>query len=230
MLFRVPTKVLLAASLVLSMAAVSPAPVRAASAADSIRSAAAPPPEAPATEVARTATSTSPPAELPLLGAMLGAGLPDGATASLVVRPVAWAHVEVGGGYNLISKGVRAGVSVIPFGVGPSATLEAGRFFDGDANGLVRQFAGASFGESAVLQRVGYDFANAHLGLDFGTRRVTFFIHGGMSYIRANVHNVSEQLAGSSGSTSQTTVTFNQDPQVRLFTPSGKLGFIFYIW
>jgi hypothetical protein len=51
-----------------------------------------------------------------------------------------------------------------------------------------------------------------------------------MSYIRANVHNVSEQLAGSSGSTSQTTVTFNQDPQVRLFTPSGKLGFIFYIW
>jgi len=230
MLFRVPTKVLLAASLVLSMAAVSPAPVRAASAADSIRSAAAPRPEAPASEVARTATSTSPPAELPLLGAMLGAGLPDGATASLVVRPVAWAHVEVGGGYNLISKGVRAGVSVIPFGVGPSATLEAGRFFDGDANGLVRQFAGASFGESAVLQRVGYDFANAHLGLDFGTRRVTFFIHGGMSYIRANVHNVSEQLAGSSGSTSQTTVTFNQDPQVRLFTPSGKLGFIFYIW
>ncbi len=230
MLFRVPTKVLLAASLVLSMAAVSPAPARAASAADSIRSAAAPRPEAPASEVARTATSTSPPAELPLLGAMLGAGLPDGATASLVVRPVAWAHVEVGGGYNLISKGVRAGVSVIPFGVGPSATLEAGRFFDGDANGLVRQFAGASFGESAVLQRVGYDFANAHLGLDFGTRRVTFFIHGGMSYIRANVHNVSEQLAGSSGSTSQTTVTFNQDPQVRLFTPSGKLGFIFYIW
>jgi hypothetical protein len=228
MLFRVPSKVLLAASLVLAMAAVSPA-AAASAVADPVRGA-APQPEAPASEIARTATSASPSSELPLLGAMLGAGLPDGATASLVIRPVTWAHVEVGGGYNLISKGVRAGVSLIPFGVGPSATLEAGRFFDGDANGLVRQFAGASFGESAVLQRVGYDFANAHLGLDFGTRRVTFFIHGGMSYIRANVHNVSEQLAGSSGSTSQTTVTFNQDPQVRLFTPSGKLGFIFYIW
>jgi hypothetical protein len=227
MLFKVPTKVLLAGSLVLLLASASPA--TASAAAESIR-AAPPAPEAPASEVVRTATSASAPPELPLLGAMLGAGLPDGATASLVIRPVAWAHLEVGGGYNLISKGVRAGVSLIPFGVGPSATLEAGRFFDGNANGLVRQFAGASFGESAVLQRVGYDFVNAHLGLDFGTRRVTFFIHGGMSYIRANVHNVSEQLAGSSGSTSQTTVTFNQDPQVRLFTPSGKLGFIFYIW
>jgi hypothetical protein len=125
---------------------------------------------------------------------------------------------------------VHAGVSLVPFGVGPSASLEAGRFFDGDANGIVRQFAGASFGEKAVLERVGYDFVNAHLGLDFGSRRMTFFIHGGMSYIRADIHNAGAALNGLGTTSSQTTVTVNQDPQVRVFTPSAKLGLIFYIW
>jgi len=166
---------------------------------------------------------------LPLLGLMLGAGVPDGATASAVVRPLSWVRAEGGLSYNMISKGVRAGVSLLPFGSGPSATLEAGHYFNGNANGIARSIAGAGFHDSAILQQVGYDYVNAHLGLDFGTRRVVFFLHGGMSYIRATVHNVNEQLASSTGSSS-TTVSFNQDPMVRVVTPSAKLGFIFYIW
>src|SRR5204862_1820711 len=134
-------------------------------------------------------------------------------------RPFSWVRGEVGMGYNMISKGVRGGLTLVPFGGGPSATFEAGRFFDGNANGVARSIAGASFHDSAMLDRVGYDFANAHLGLDFGSRRVVFFIHGGMSYIRAQVHNVNEQLASSMGSSS-TTVTFNQDPTVRIVAPS----------
>ena len=65
-------------------------------------------------------------------------------------------------------------------------------------------------------------------------RRVVFFIHGGMSYIRANVHNINSELpgaaAGTMGSSGGTTVSFNQDPTVRIVAPSAKLGFIFYIW
>jgi len=166
----------------------------------------------------------------PSLGVMLDAGLPDGATASLVYRPFSWLRAEGGTGYNLISKSVRGGVSLIPFGAGPSATLEAGRYFEGNANGIARTFAGSKFQDKAVLDRVGYDFANAHLGLDFGSRWVTFFIHGGMSYIRANVHNVNDQLSSSAGTSSSTTITFNSDPQVRILTPSIKLGFVFYVW
>ena len=60
---------------------------------------------------------------LPLLGLMLGAGVPDGASASAVVRPFSWVRGEAGLSYNMISKGVRAGVSLLPFGSGPSATL-----------------------------------------------------------------------------------------------------------
>jgi len=167
---------------------------------------------------------------LPVLGLMVDGGVPDGATVSAIYRPFSWLRTEVGAGYNMISKGGRVGLTLLPFGAGPSATVEAGHFFDGDANGFARSIAGAGFEDKAVLQRIGYDFANAHLGLDFGTRRVVFFIHGGMSYIRAQIHNVNEQVASSAGSSSSTTVSFNQDPTVRVVAPSAKLGFIFYIW
>jgi hypothetical protein len=167
---------------------------------------------------------------LAALGLAIDGGIPDGATVSAIYRPFSWVRGELGMGYNMISKGARAGLTLLPFGAGPSATLEAGHFFEGDANGFARSIAGAGFKDSAMLQRVGYDFANAHLGLDFGTRRVVFFIHGGMSYIRAQVHNVNEQLSSSMSSTSGTTVSFNQDPTVRVVAPSAKLGFIFYIW
>lgn len=166
---------------------------------------------------------------LPILGLGLDVGVPDGAAVSGVYRPFSWLRAELGGSYNMISKGVRGGVTLVPFGMGPSATLEAGHYFDGDANGVARKFAGAGFDDNAVLQRIGYDYANAHLGLDFGMRRVVFFIHGGMSYIRANVHNINSELAAS-GDSGATTVTFHQDPTLRILTPSVKLGFVFYIW
>lgn len=166
---------------------------------------------------------------LPVLGLMVGAGVPDGATGSVVFRPFSWVRAESGLSYNMISKGVRAGVSLLPFGSGPSGTLEAGHYFNGNANGIARSIAGAGFHDSAILQSVGYDYVNAHVGLDFGTRRVVFFLHGGMSYVRATVHNVNEQIASSTGS-SNTTVSFAQDPTVRVVTPSAKLGLIFYIW
>ena len=167
---------------------------------------------------------------LPRLGLMVGGGVPDGATGSAVFRPFSWLRTEAGLSYNLIIRGVRAGVSVLPFGAGPSATFEAGHYFSGNANGIARSIAGAGFHDSAILQKVGYDYANAHLGLDFGTRRVVFFLHGGMSYIRADVHNVNAQIASAMSGSSSTTVTFSQDPQVRVLTPSAKLGLIFYIW
>ena len=167
---------------------------------------------------------------LPQLGVMADAGLPDGANASLVFRPLRWLRVHGGGGYNMVSAGLRAGATVVPFGMGPSATLEGGHYFDGNANGAVQRFAGQSF-SSPLLERVGYDYANFHLGLDLGYRRVTFYIHGGMSYVRAQVHNldsvVSSQAPASDGN-GTTEISLKQDPTLRAWFPSAKLGLIFY--
>jgi hypothetical protein len=176
-------------------------------------------------------SQTAPPAgRLPKIGVMADAGLPDGANASLVFRPLRWLRVHGGGGYNLVSAGVRAGATLVPFGMGPSATLEGGHYFDGNANGAVQRFAGQSF-SSPLLEKFGYDYANFHLGLDLGYRRVTFFIHGGMSYIRAQVHNLDSVVASqtpSSDGNGTTEISIKQDPTVRAWFPSAKLGFIFY--
>src|ERR1700690_2945931 len=87
-----------------------------------------------------TAVESGPVARrLPQLGVMADAGLPDGANASLVFRPLRWLRVHGGGGYNMVSAGVRGGATVVPFGMGPSATLEAGHYFDGNANGAVQR-------------------------------------------------------------------------------------------
>ena len=185
----------------------------------------------PAASVSATSVTREIPRRLPLLGVMRDAGLPDGANAALVVRPLRWLRVHGGGGYNMISPGVRAGLTLLPFGSGPSATLEAGHYFDGNANGLVRRFAGQSF-QNVLLDRVGYDYANAHLGLDFGSRRATFYIHGGMSYLRAKVHTFDSVLESEASSTgaSGTEVSIKQDPIVRAWFPSVKLGLIVYLW
>jgi len=172
------------------------------------------------------------PKPLPLLGVMVDAGLPDGANASLVVRPFSWLRAHGGGGTNMIGKGVRAGATLLPFGGGPSATIEVGHYFDGDANGVAKRFAGSTF-SSPLLERIGYDYANAHLGLDFGSRRATFYIHGGMSYVRADVHNfdsVVSSTASTNGGNGSTEISINKDPTVRAWFPSAKLGLIVYLW
>jgi hypothetical protein len=171
---------------------------------------------------------------LPWFGIMADAGVPDGAVGSLVLRPWKWLRTSVGGGYNMVSKGVRGGISILPFGRGPSLTVEAGRYFDGDANAAARKVMGAAYKDNALLDRVGYDYANAHLGLDFGYKRVTFYIHGGMSYIQAKVHNLNSVLqtqAAINGVNSDgTEVSIKQDPTIRAFTPSAKIGLIVYLW
>jgi hypothetical protein len=189
------------------------------------------PARAQVAESLSTATATTTPKPLPLLGVMLDVGLPDGANASLVFRPYSWLRAHGGGGYNMISGGVRAGVTLVPFGAGPSATIEAGHYFDGNANGLARRLTGST-SSNAVLERIGYDYGNAHLGLDFGSRRATFYVHGGMSYIRAEIHNfesVVSTTASQNGGNDSTEISIAEDPTVGAWFPSAKLGLIVYL-
>jgi hypothetical protein len=166
---------------------------------------------------------------LPLLGVMVDVGVPDGLMASLVARPWSWMRVSAGGGTNSISNGWRAGISLLPFGAGPSASLEYGRYQDGDANPLAKRFMGSGFGGSPALDRVGYEFINAHLGLDFGSRNVVFFLHGGVTMLRGQIHNLDAAIAGAGG-TGTTEVAVRQDPNFKAVGPSVKLGLLCYVW
>jgi hypothetical protein len=186
------------------------------------------------------ATPKSAPAEEPqeepeprlkLFGLQLSTGLPDGATGSVVVRPTSWLRAHLGGGYNMIGPSVQGGLALIPFGWGPSLTVEAGHYFDGNANGLARKMVGPTFEDNALLERVGYDYANGHLGLELGEQTFTFFIHGGMSYISTQVNNVDVALKDATGSDMSTTeLSISRPPKIKAFVPSMKLGFILYVW
>jgi hypothetical protein len=160
----------------------------------------------------------------PHVGLMVDAGIPDGAIGSLVVRPWQWVRAYGGGGSNSVSKGWRGGLSLVPFGAGPSVSVEYGHYSDGDANGLVRRLVSADFAGSPLLDRIGYDYVNAHAGLDFGGKNVIFFIHGGISKVWAEIHNLNQAIK-SSGST---TVEVSADPKVTVVGSSFKVGLIVF--
>jgi hypothetical protein len=171
---------------------------------------------------------------LPIFGLMADVGVPDGLIGALAIRPWSWVRLNGGGGTNSISGGWRAGITFLPFTAGPSASFEYGRYQDGNANPLAKKIIGSGFDGSPLLERVGYEYMNAHLGLDFGSRRVVFFVHGGVTVIRGQIHNVDtaiRQSAPQNTTTSGTTeVVVPQEPTVKAVGSSFKLGLIVYIW
>ena len=157
----------------------------------------------------------------PRFGVMADVGVPDGANASIVYRPVAPLRFSGGIGSNYVSRGVRAGVTLVPFSaaVTPTLAVDYGRYERGDANPLVQAATGDMELHSDVLSEVGYSYANAHVGLELGHRWFTFFIHGGMSRIDSDLRNLNS---------ADSSVTFSQHPHVTMYAVSARLGFVFY--
>jgi hypothetical protein len=166
---------------------------------------------------------------LPSIGLMLDAGLPDGVIGALAIRPLQYLRLHVGAGSNSASPGVRGGLTILPVGEGPSFNLEVGHYLQGTANPLVRSlFAGlGEFG--SYVRKFSYTFFNAHAGLEFGRRNVTFFVHGGFTYLRATLHDLEAPMESDPARPGRTTVAFKQDPFLKMLAPSAKLGLVVYL-
>jgi hypothetical protein len=160
---------------------------------------------------------------------MADAGVPDGANAALALRLAPWLRIHAGAGHNTVSNGYRGGMSFVPFGEGPSFSLEAGHYREGDANGFVRHLFSSNAALAPLFRRVGYNYANAQLGLELGRHAFQFYVHGGVSYMRAVLHDVQAalQTAGADPNAA-TTVRITQDPIVHAWVPSLKLGMVVY--
>jgi len=158
----------------------------------------------------------------PRLGLMADLGAPDGANASIVYRPVRAIRMHGGVGHNYVSRGVRGGITLVPFAtsVTPTVSFDYGRYFEGDANPLARMISGDPMFSSSLLDSVGYDYANVHAGVEVGRKWVTFYVHAGMSRITSDLKNLSSESS---------TVTFSDDPTLTMWTVSARLGFIFYL-
>jgi hypothetical protein len=136
------------------------------------------------------------------LGVMADAGVPDGATASLVFRPVSALRLHGGVAYNTVSTGARVGVTVAPMKswFTPTVSIDYGRYPEGELAAFDRQMT------------VGYDFANGHIGFALGRKRASFFLQAGMSRVSGAVHDEST------------------DAKLVVWTPSARLGFVLYVY
>jgi hypothetical protein len=167
-----------------------------------------------------------------LLGVMADAGIPDGANGALVLRPAPWLRLHAGGGTNTVSAGYRGGLSLLlPWAVGPSLSVEVGHYRDGEATGLVRTFVGGQGDLEPLFARLGYTYVNAQLGLEVGRGPVQFFVHAGLSRITATLHNATAALEKARGAPTDpsTTVVVREDPVLRVWGPSVKLGLVVYL-
>jgi hypothetical protein len=138
-----------------------------------------------------------------IFGLQFDAGAPDGAQASLVIRPWSWIRAHAGAGHNLIGPGVRGGLTLIPFDttVRPIFSFELGRFFEGDVPAI---------GEMKDM-RVRYDYGSARGGLEADWGGGAFFIEAGVTKVLAHL--------------SMPDVSVNAE----VLAPCAKLGFIWWV-
>lgn len=179
-----------------------------------------------------SATTRADTVHVPFIGVMTDVGLPDGGTASLVVRPVRALRLELGAAHNLISPGVRGGVTWIPLRSWATPVIGAayGHFFERDANPIVRTVSGDPTFDSPILDRIGYDFAVARAGIELGRQRFTFFLHAGVTRVTGQLHDVAQASnAAAAQSGSMVTVT-STDPRFALWTVSADVGFVIYLY
>lgn len=162
-------------------------------------------------------------------GLQLDVGAPDGLTVAAVLRPTSAFRFDVGVSYNGISHGVRGGITFAPFATwfSPTLSFHYGHYADGDANPLARAVMGDPTFSSPALDHVGYEYADTQLGLEFGRKHFTFFIHAGASLVTGNVHELDAVVSGQAMS-STTTIAFVQDPSVTVISVSARVGFILY--
>lgn len=146
-------------------------------------------------------------------GMTMDVGLPDGAALGLVVRPkFDWLRLGAAVTHNGMGPGVRLGVTLDPvqYSVGPTLTVEGGHCFAGTVPGIQGS------------PSIGYDYANFHLGLEFGNRAsFRFFIRGGASWV-----NMSGAQAQNSVINNGSTIM--NPSYTGWVAPSAKLGFALY--
>ena len=102
-------------------------------------------------------------------------------------------------------------------------SADAGHYFNGDVNSLMRLVTGDKGMSVDALTKVGYAYANFHLGFEVGQKYATFYLRGGVSYVNGVVRD-----PGSSKIDPYTDITFNGDPRIKAWTPSARAGLIVY--
>jgi hypothetical protein len=153
-------------------------------------------------------------------GVAFDVGVPDGATTALVVRPTRTLELGAGVSYNGIATGVRGELAWAPLAgaVTPTISFAGGRYGAGDANPLVRWVTGRPMFYSPLLDRVGYNYADAHVGVELRRRAMSVYLRAGACRVTGVVHGI--------GAVSGAMPLAGVDPQIALWTVSARAGVV----
>jgi hypothetical protein len=157
-------------------------------------------------------------------GLLVEGGFPEGLAASVVFRPVSEVRLWAGPAWNYVGWGVHGGVTVIPWhtGISPFLSLGGGRYFSADARFLAGS-SGVPEEVEPLLTNVSYDFLNARVGIEIGTRNAfAITIAAGLSYVALDAEGTTTTEVDAGGGTTAT-VTFT-DPRLRGTVPSANVG------
>lgn len=165
--------------------------------------------------MALSSSAAKPASQPSWFGLQVDLGAPDLIGLSLVGRATYWLRLQVGGSTDLFSGGINGGATLVPLRsiVSPSLTVEGGHVFAAETHGIPR-----SLGIPVDGYKVGYDYFDAHLGMEVGAqKRVCFFIHAGVSYMDI-------AIAQDKG----TNMQFS-NAALKVWGPSAKLGLLVYL-
>jgi hypothetical protein len=161
----------------------------------------------------------------PRYGLRLDVGVPDGAVAAFVYRPLPALRLSAGPAWNYLGWGVQVGVAFTPirWAVSPTLSADYGHYFDADASFLASS-AGVPEEVRPLLEKVGYDYLDAQLGLELGSPRgFSFFLRGGIAYLWTTVRGANQSISNAGAS-----VVTVADPRIRATIPTVKLGFLYF--
>ena len=157
-------------------------------------------------------------------GVMADIGLPDGLIASFAFRAHDWFTAHVGAGHNTNGPGLRLGGSFSPidYALSPYAALEAGYYFEAETADWMRDTARHAGLDDETLQRVGYKFANGHLGLRMGNASAAVYVQGGVSYIDAKALVIDPKP------NFVPPLELYRETEVRMWIVSGRVGVVYF--
>jgi hypothetical protein len=151
-------------------------------------------------------------------------GMPDGLNLGLVLSPADWMRLGASIGTNSASFNYRGGLSLVPMGWGPSLSLEVGHCDTAPTTSTVRTFFSVPSWVQPYVQQLGYTYINAHLGFDYRWGALTFFVHGGYTYLIGTIRSPDPVVVDSKTNTS---IKISQDGSVTAYTLSAKAGVVY---
>jgi hypothetical protein len=136
-------------------------------------------------------------------------------------RPYSWLHAQAGVGWNILSPGIRCGATVVnPWFVHVSLTGELGHYFDGDANGIIKDLTGQD-SDIAVLKKVSYTYTNALVGYTSSGRHFVFYLRAGMTRMWVTLHEFDKTVSKLAGNPIEAS-----DAKLSYTGPTAKFGMI----